>query len=35
MTSPYAYQVRMRISLDDGPLTSFGSVWWERVGDEP
>lgn len=35
MTSPFAYQVRMRISVDGGPFTNFGSVWWERAGDEP
>ena len=34
MTSPFAYQVRTRISTDDGPFVNFGSVWWERAEDE-
>ena len=35
MTSPFAYQVRTRISTDDGPFVNFGSVWWERAEVEP
>ena len=35
MTSPFAYQVRTRISVDDGPFVNFGSVWWERAEDTP
>ena len=31
MTSPFAYQVRTRISIDGGPFINFGSVWWERA----
>ena len=34
MTSPFAYQVRMRISLDGGPFVNFGSVWWERIDED-
>ena len=33
MTSPFAYQVRMRISVDEDPFVNFGSVWWERVDE--
>ena len=33
MTSPFAYQVRMRISVDGDPFVNFGSVWWERMDD--
>ena len=35
MTSPFAYQVRTRISVDDGPFVNFGSVWWERAEEAP
>ena len=35
MTSPYAYQLRMRMSVDGGPFVNFGTVWWERAGSEP
>lgn len=35
MTSPFAYQVRTRISTDDGPFVNFGSVWWERGETDP
>ena len=35
MTSPYAYQVRMRMSIDGGPFVNFGSVWWDRAESEP
>ena len=35
MTSPFAYQVRTRISTDGGPFVNFGSVWWERAEVEP
>ena len=35
MTSPFAYQVRTRISTDGGPFVNFGSVWWERAEAEP
>ena len=34
MTSPFAYQVRMRISEDGGPFVNFGSVWWERRDED-
>ncbi|MCE2540526.1 MAG: hypothetical protein J4G16_09085 [Acidobacteria bacterium] len=34
MTSPFAYQVRTRISIDGGPFVNFGSVWWERAEAE-
>ncbi len=33
MTSPFAYQVRMRISVDEDPFVNFGAVWWERVDE--
>lgn len=35
VTSPFAYQVRTRISTDGGPFVNFGSVWWERAEVEP
>ena len=35
MTSPFAYQVRTRVSIDGGPFVNFGSVWWERAEAEP
>ena len=34
MTSPFAYQVRTRVSIDGGPFVNFGSVWWERAEAE-
>ena len=34
ITSPFAYQIRMRISLDGGPFVNFGSVWWERMDED-
>ena len=33
MTSPFAYQVRMRIAIDGDPFVNFGSVWWERMDE--
>ena len=35
MTSPYAYQVRMRMSVGGGPFVNFGRVWRERAESEP
>ena len=35
MTSPFAYQVRTRISIDGGPFVNFGGIWWERAEAEP
>lgn len=35
MTSPFAYQVRTRISTDGDPFVNFGSIWWERAEAEP
>ena len=34
MTSPFAYQVRTRISTDGGPFVNFGGIWWERAEAE-
>ena len=34
MTSPFAYQVRTRISIDGGPFVNFGGIWWERAEPE-
>jgi len=31
MSSPYAYRLRMQISVGDEPFTNFGTLWWERV----
>ena len=30
-SSPYAYQVRMQMSVGDEPFSNFGTVRWERV----
>ena len=30
-TSPFDVQVRMQMSVDGGPFTSFGAVWWRRA----
>jgi len=35
ITSPFAYRLQLRIAVDDGPFTNFGSIWWDRVEDEP
>lgn len=35
MTSPFAYQVRTRISIDGGPFVNFGGIWWERAEAGP
>ena len=35
MTSPFAFQVRTRMSTDGGPFVNFGAVWWERSETEP
>ena len=32
--SPFFFEVRMRISQDGEPATSFGTLRWERVEDE-
>lgn len=31
MTSPYAFQLRMQMSTDDGPPMNFGTLTWERL----
>jgi hypothetical protein len=35
ITSPFAYRLQLRIGVNDGPFTNFGSIWWDRVDDEP
>ena len=34
-SSPYAFRLRMQMSIGDEPFTNFGTVWWERVESEP
>ena len=31
ISSPYAFRLRMQMSVDDEPFTNFGTLWWERV----
>ncbi len=31
ISSPYAYQVRMQMSVGDEPFSNFGTLRWERV----
>lgn len=33
ITSPYAYRLRMRMSVGDEPFGNFGTLWWERVDE--
>lgn len=33
VTSPYAFEVRRRIAVDDGEFANFGTVRWERVDE--
>ena len=32
ISSPYAYRLRMRMSMGDEPFSNFGTLEWERVG---
>ena len=34
MLSPFRYEVRGQISVDGGPFVNFGTVRWERVGED-
>ena len=34
ITSPFAYEVRTRMSVDGGPLANAGTVRWERVDEQ-
>ncbi len=31
ISSPYAYRLRMQMSIGDEPFANFGTLWWERV----
>jgi len=31
ISSPYAYRLRMQMSIGDEPYANFGTLWWERV----
>ena len=33
--SPVAYRLRMQMSVDDGPFTNYGTLWWRRAESEP
>ena len=35
MLSPFHYDVRMRISVDDEPFVNYGTLRWRRLDDEP
>lgn len=32
LASPDNFRLRMQISVDGGPFTNFGTLWWNRVG---
>lgn len=32
MASPENYRIRMQLSVDDGPATAYGTLWWTREG---
>ena len=31
ISSPYAFRLRMQMSIGDEPFANFGTLWWERV----
>ncbi len=35
ITSPFAYRLQLRMAVDGGPFTSFGTIWWDRTEDKP
>ena len=35
VTSPDNVRLRMRMSVDGGPFTNFGTVWWQRTDSQP